>query len=101
MSSDKDSEHTRLQEKRRIKVGRVCERGLESAAENQGLTLLGFSARMDDYEVLITLRFSENGNRTVGFVGGETLAGCLIKAWTELNRGTLKRKEDQWGPKGG
>lgn len=101
MSSDRDNNHERLQEKRRIKVGRVCERGLESAAARHGLTLLGFSARMDDYEVLITLRFSENGNRTVGFVGGETLAGCLIKAWKELNSGKLKRREDVWGAKQG
>lgn len=69
---------------------------LQGTVAHNGYELLGFSVRLDEWETLITLRAMTDGGRVVAFVGGETLAGAIVKAVREGKRDKLKWRPDKW-----
>lgn len=74
----------------------AAEDGLLVAVEKNGNVLRGVSVRMGQDDCLMTLRGVVDGANVVSFVGGETLAGVLLKAASEARNDKLKWKEDKW-----
>ena len=96
MSRQHDAEHEAKQARRWQKVGRLADYGLSEALGRAGATLLGFSAKMDDGDCLLTLRVEMAGRRQIAFVGSETLGGAMIKASKEAGQDALTFKDDKW-----
>jgi len=71
--------------------------GMAAAVARAGGELGGFSARMDDYEVLLTIRAEFPAGRMIAFVGGDTLGSALVKVIREASQDRLKWREDKWG----
>jgi hypothetical protein len=95
--SDGISEREALAADRRHKrVGRVCDGGLNSAISRAGGTLLGISVKWSEYDVLITVRALMPAGRVICFVGSETLAGALLKAYREAGQDLLKWRPDRY-----
>jgi hypothetical protein len=82
--------------KRHLAIVKAVEFELLGALNGEGNHLQGFSVRLDDWEVLITLRATRQGVPSVSFVGAEDLGGCLIKCVREAKRDKLHWKEDKF-----
>lgn len=88
-----------LEERRSTQANELfyaCELGLETAIRESGWQLLGFSVKYGGADVLLTLRLVVDGDRHISFVGGETLASALRKAWRLAKASKLKTREDQY-----
>lgn len=84
------------QEKADRRLVSAVEHGLVRSLDRAGMRLTGLSARIDDYEVLITFRGDSAEGPKVCFVGAETLADALRKAVREAESGKLKLREDKY-----
>jgi hypothetical protein len=79
---------------------KACNGGLESAVAHAGGLLSGLSIRIDEYEVLVTIKATFPGGPQVAFVGAEDVAGALRKGMREAARDSLNWKADQWAKAG-
>lgn len=70
--------------------------GLVDVLQHQGVELLGFAAKWDAWDCLITLRADVDGVRSVAFVGSDTLINCLVKCGTDANREKLRWRPDKY-----
>lgn len=77
----------------------ACNGGLESAVARAGGVLQGLSIRVDEYEVLVTIKADFPAGPQVAFVGAEDVAGALRKGMREADRDTLQWREDKWKQK--
>lgn len=83
-------------DRRRKEIRVSIEYGLVGAVEALGGTLRGFSVRMDEYEVLMTIRATFEGKGMIGFVGAEDLGACLVKAVRELRNNKVTWRADKY-----
>lgn len=81
---------------RRDLLVKLLEFRLVGALESQGITMLGFSIRYEDFDCLMTIRAEINGERVVAFVGSDTIMNCVLKAGSEANRTALKWRADKY-----
>lgn len=95
-----DEQMTLLGEKRKLAnqdaVYRAVDFELEGAVAHAGAVLTGFSVKLGDGEVLITLRASLAGRPQIAFVGSGDLPGCLLKVVREAMSDRLRWKDDQY-----
>ena len=84
---------------RMVRVMAACDGALMAAVEHSGGVLLGMSVKFEPYEALITLRAEFPGGRMVAFVGGDSLASCLLKVVREGRRDGLKWRPDRYAKK--
>lgn len=70
--------------------------GLAGAVQAIGGELLGFSAKMQPEDVLLTLRAEFDGGRMIAFAGGYDLPSALIKAVNEVRANRVKWREDEY-----
>jgi hypothetical protein len=99
MARSREAAAEAAQEKRLRAAGKVVDGGLVEGVSRAGGELLGFSVKLSPYDVLITLRAEFPGGRMVGFIGGETLSGALVKAQREAASDAIKWREDRWAGK--
>ena len=87
-------------ESRRTKLDKqtlkACNGGLEQAVAHAGGVLQGLSIRIDEYEVLVTIKAEFPAGAQVAFVGAEDVAGALRKGMREAERDMLRWKADKW-----
>ncbi len=70
--------------------------GLERAVGRAGGELRGISLKLNEYEVLMTLRAEFPSGAMVGFVGGEDMEVCFIKAMKQAGSDNVKWRQDKW-----
>jgi hypothetical protein len=82
--------------RRRLRlVAAVCG-GLDAAVQSDGRELVGFSAKLDTGDCLLTLRSDNGTGAQVCFVGAEDLASAILKAEREAKAGTLRWRADRY-----
>jgi len=90
----------RVMEKRqqttRRRLEQACYGGLEAAVERAGGELTGLAMRTNDGSVLLTLKARFPAGHVVGFVGSDSIAGCLLKAVVDAKRDAVRWKPDQY-----
>lgn len=99
MSSVEHIEKEKRDGRRSLRLLRLCEGGLESAVERAGGELLGFSAKMSGYDVLLTIRAEFPGGRMIAWAGSSTLAAAIDKAAREASSDSLRWRPDKWEPR--
>lgn len=75
---------------------RALEFELEGSVGHAGAVLTGFSVKLGDEEVLITLRGILAGRAQIAFVGGGDLPGCLLKVVREAMGDKLRWRDDRY-----
>lgn len=83
---------------RRDALIKSLEYGLVGALEHQGIQLLGFAIKYDEFSCLMTLRVIQGGSRAVAFVGSDTITNCILKADMEARHSRLKWRADKYNP---
>jgi hypothetical protein len=73
---------------------RAIEFDLVGSLAHQGVTLLGFSASLDDENVLIVLRAEIGGVRRVAFVYSDTLSNAITKCTRWAKQDRLRWRQD-------
>lgn len=101
MTSAIDTAEEQRRIKRAILVCRVADGGLADAVKQAGGYLQGFSMKLSGADCLMTMRITMPAGPMVSFVGSETIAGCLLKAYREARSDDLKFKPDQWAERTG
>ena len=96
MSDGLSDSTVKKKDRNQVRLYRVCESGLVAAVERNGGELLGLSAKLSEWETLVTLRAEFPAGRMIAFVGGDSLATALLKAWSEANNDKLKWREDRY-----
>jgi hypothetical protein len=82
--------------KRRDALVRALEFALDGALQAQGIQLLGFAAKWDAWECLITLKSEVDGTRYVAFVGAGNIIDAILKATDAAQYDRLRWKEDKY-----
>ena len=80
----------------RLYLHNALDGGLTEALRQETYDLLGFSVKYDSYECLLTIRVLSNGDRLIGFVGGNCLVDLFIKAEREIKRGKVAFRQDKF-----
>ena len=81
-----------------MELDRCCTGGLEANVGRSGAELIGFSAKVSEYECLLTVRVILAGRRQISFVGSETLAGALRKLARSASKDELRFRQDKYEP---
>lgn len=84
------------QQRRALALLRCTEGGLVEAVEAGGGELTGFSAKMGEWDCLLTLRAVFPSGPCIGFIGGETLGGCLLKAVAQAKKDAIGWRVDNF-----
>lgn len=74
----------------------ALEFGLVGAIAHAGGVLTGFSVKIGDSDVLMTLRAVVAGRQQIAFVGCPDLPSCFRKAVTEAYHDGLRWREDAY-----
>lgn len=74
----------------------ACNGGLEQAVANAGGVLTGLSIKIEQMDVLVTVKAILPAGAMIAFVGAETLDHGLRKVVREAQRDQLRWKEDRW-----
>jgi hypothetical protein len=74
--------------------------GFEELIDDQGGVCMGISIRSNQYQTLLVIRAVFPGGPFVGFVGAETGAEAVSKAYTELSHNKLTWKPDKYAKNG-
>jgi len=74
----------------------ACNGGLEAAVARAGGILRGLSIRIDEYEVLVTIKAEFPAGPQVAFVGSEDVGGAMRKGMREAARDALQWRTDKW-----
>lgn len=77
---------------------RALEFGLVGALQTQGIELLGFSMKYQDFSCLLTLRVISEESRKIAHVGSDTMTNCFLKADLEARHHRLRWAEDKYHP---
>lgn len=89
-----------LGEKKRVAyqeaLVRALEFELEGAVGHAGAVLTGFSVKLGNEEVLITLRGILAGRAQIAFVGAGDLPGCILKVVREAMGDKLRWRDDKF-----
>ena len=96
MSSQDDIATAESDGRRNRALYRACSGGLALAVTRSGGELSGLSIKTSGYDCLVTLRARFPAGPMVAFVGGETIAHCLVKAMREAPNGALRWKVDRY-----
>ena len=87
-------------EERRAQVDReivqAIEYALEEAVSSSGGVFTGFSMKIGDLDVLLTLRAIVDGEKSVCFVGCPDMSSCFRKAVVEGFNGGLRWRADKF-----
>ena len=95
MTRQSDLKNEDRQAKRDRALVRALDFELVRSLSRSDITLLGFSAKFDQYQCLITLRALVDDLLQVSFVSSETIPSAIRKCVTKANNDTLKWKRDQ------
>lgn len=74
--------------------------GFEDLVDDQGGVCLGISIRSHQYQSLLVIRAEFPGGAMVGFVGAQTAAEAINKAYGKLNNNKLKWQPDKYAQNG-
>lgn len=96
MSSQDEIPRANHEDRRNLMLYRAMTGGLATAVERGGGMLLGLSMRINGFDCLLTLRAEFPGGRQIAFIGGETPAGCILKALREAKTESLRWKVDKY-----
>ncbi len=96
MSRQLEQEGEDAERKRLLRVARAVDGGLDAALQSEGFELLGFSAKLNAGDCLLTLRADAAEGRVVCFVGSEDLAAAFLKAVREARGGDLRWRKDKY-----
>lgn len=96
MTRQADQEHEDRQVKRDNELVQALEFELVRSLSRSDITLLGFSAKFDQYQCLITLRALVDDILQVSFVSSETIPQAIRKCVVQAKYDTLKWKLDEW-----
>lgn len=83
-------------ERMRSSLGRVLDGGLEGVLAAQGVTLTGFSVRIQPFDVLLVLRGHSDEDAVVCFVGSSDVPSCFLKADAGARNHSLQWREDRF-----
>lgn len=89
----KDSQQER-ELRRAVALSKALDFELAGSLEAAGTMLLGFSAKWDGWDCLITLRAVQGADRVVAFVGSDSLPNCLLKCVRDAQNDCLRWKKD-------
>lgn len=81
---------------RRDALVKALEYGIAGALESQGITLLGLAIRYGDFDCLLTLKGESENQRSVAFIGSDSIMNCILKTYQAARSGTLRWKPDQY-----
>lgn len=96
MTRSTEAKAEEKQQRRALALLRCAEGGLIEAVNSAGGELTGFSAKLGEWDCLLTLRAEFPSGPCIGFVGGETLGGCLLKAEAQAKRDAVDWKVDNF-----
>jgi len=96
MSRQLDVKREEREDLRRVELVKCLEFGLVGSLKSQGIDLLGFAVKYDEFNVLLTLKVDINGTRSVAFVGSDTMINVLLKAQSEALRQGLSWRADKY-----
>lgn len=96
MSWQADAKTEEKREARNKLLYRVLDYGLPGALEAQGIELLGFAVKYDAFNSLITIKAIVGGKRQVAFVGSDTVANSILKAYRNAQHDQLKWRPDKY-----
>lgn len=82
--------------KRSQAVVNALDYGIGGALESQGIELIGFAVKYDAFNCLITVKADIGGDRSVCFVGSDTIANCLLKVVSDARRDALNWRKDKY-----
>lgn len=99
MEDIRDGKRAEDEQRRATRLWRISSGGLHTAISRAGGELLGMSVRYGKQDCLVTLRLRFPAGRFVCFVGGYSLAECLLKAYRDANNDRLKLKVDEYVPR--
>lgn len=68
--------------------------------EEQGLQLVGLALKIDDWNVLLTIKATLGNDHLVAFIGSNSMINCILKAASEAADETLHWRADQYHPNG-
>lgn len=75
---------------------KALEFGIVGALESQGIELLGFAAKYDAFNCLLTVKAYVGGVRSVCFIGSDSIINCFLKLESEASRNELKWRPDKY-----
>lgn len=96
MSRQLDLKRELRESRKRDALVRALEFGLVGALEMQGIELLGFALRYEEFNCLLTLKANVDDLRSVAFVGSDTIINVLLKADNMASNQALKWRVDKY-----
>lgn len=96
MTRSTEAAREKKQAAQALKLWRCASTGLFEAVERSGGELRGFSMKVGEWDCLLTLRADFPTGPCVGFVGGETIGGCLLKAEMQASRDAIGWRPDNF-----
>lgn len=81
---------------RRVELVKALEFGIVGALESQGITMVGFAIKYDDFNCLLTLKAYINDVRSIAFVGSDSMTNCILKTYQEARNARLRWRPDQY-----
>lgn len=87
-----------IKESRRLEtIARLHVGGLAAILVGDGVTVTGFTYKLDPYETLLVIKGVKDGAQHVCFVGAADAGSCLMKARKLAKSGKLAWRADKWG----
>ena len=96
MSRQLDVKREALTQRRHDQLVKALEFGLAGALESQGMVLVGFAIKYEQYQSLMTLKVDVNGKRHVSFVTADSIMNCILSAESRALARTLSWREDKY-----
>jgi len=100
MTKEKNDRIPTWEEKTNLKALKALGGELEDSVSWAGAELTGFSMRLSEEEVLMTLRGIMAGRKQIAFVASGTMAQCFAKACREARADKLRWKPDKFAKNG-
>lgn len=85
---------------RRLELVKALEYGIVGALEAQGITMVGFAIKYDDFNCLLTLKADIDDIRSIAFVGSDSIVNCILKSYQEARNGGLRWRPDRYHTSG-
>lgn len=85
---------------RRLELVKALEFGIVGALESQGITMVGFAIKYDDFNCLLILKADIDDIRSIAFIGSDSIVNCILKTYQVARNGGLRWRPDQYHTSG-
>lgn len=96
MSRQLDQKIEERETARRGALVKALDFGIVGALESQGIELLGFAFKYDDFNCLMTIKAVIGAKKSVAFIGSDTVINCILKCQSAARNDALKWRADQY-----